>query len=174
MNMWHTWRQTIVLLAALTLIATRVAAAQTSQPSSDTYTWFGELVAADANAMTITVKSRMAYPEAVSELKQFKAGEPVWVVWSGINDYSDPVRQIRRPQGTGKINESLVLPAVLVAPEAPNQQVTIQVKVPQTALSAITAIKPGEWVTVTSRHHPSTEAEAVVAVAPYGSKASVN
>jgi hypothetical protein len=123
----------------------------------------------DTTASTMTVKSRVAYQEAVSELKQFNPGEMVWVVWSGVQDYSDAVRQIRRVQAGNKIDENLVMPAELVSTEAPNQYVTIRVKVPETSAAALKAVKPGEWVTVTSRHRPSTDAEAVVAVRPYGS-----
>ena len=117
----------------------------------------------------MTVKSRCAYSEAVSELKQFKAGDPVWVVWSGLHDYSDAVRQIRRADSNRKIEENLVLPAELASTEAPNQYVTIRVRVPESSMTTLKSMKPGEWVTVTSRHRPSTEAEAVVAVRPYGS-----
>ena len=67
-----------------------------------------------------------------------------------------------------KIDENLVLPAELVSTEAPNQYLTIRIKVPESGLAAIKTVKPGEWVTVTSRHQPSTEDEAVVAVRPYG------
>jgi hypothetical protein len=35
-------------------------------------------------------------------------------------------------------------------------------------MTAIKTVQPGEWVTVTSRHQPSTEEEAVVSVRPYG------
>jgi hypothetical protein len=62
-----------------------------------------------------------------------------------------------------------VLPAELVSTEAPNRYLTIRVKVPEGSLTAIKDVKPGQWVMVTSRRHrPSTEAEAVVAVKPYG------
>ena len=67
-----------------------------------------------------------------------------------------------------KIDENLVLPAELVSTEAPNQYLTIRIKVPENAMTAIKTVKPGEWVTVTSRHQPSTEEEAVVSVRPYG------
>jgi hypothetical protein len=117
----------------------------------------------------VTVKSRIAYQEAVSELKQFKPGEKVWVVWSGLRDYSDAVRQVRRVSAAHKIDEDLVLPAELVSTEAPDQYLTIRVKVPESSLAAVKDLKPGQWITVTSRHRPSTEADAVVAVKPYGS-----
>jgi hypothetical protein len=54
--------------------------AQSSQPKSDTYTWIGELVSLDTTAKTMTVKSRVAYQEAISELKHFKGGDRVWIL----------------------------------------------------------------------------------------------
>ena len=162
-------------IATLTLMFTIMGAALAAQASktttSDTYTWHAEFVGLDA-AGTMTVKPRVAYEDAIKELKQFKAGERVWIVWSGVHDYSDAVRQIRRPGSGGKIDENLVLPAELVSTEAPNQYITIRVRIPESTRSAITAVKPGEWVTITSRQRPSTDNEAVVAVKPYGSTTS--
>jgi hypothetical protein len=116
--------------------------------------------------MTMMVKSRVAYQEALSELKHFKPGDRVWIVWSGVSDSSDAVRQIRRPEGR-TIDENMALPAELISTEAPNSYITIRVKVPESGLAAVKAVKPGEWVTVTSRHRPPSDAEAVVAVKPW-------
>jgi hypothetical protein len=160
--------------AVLTLGAPAVGGAQLSQPTSDTYSWAGEFVSVDTTAMKMTLKSRVAYQEAVSDLKRFKPDQPVWVVWSGIHDYSDAVREVRRVEANRKIDENLVLPAELASVEAPNQYISIRVRVPESSLPAIKAVKPGEWVTVTSRHRPSTDAEAVVAVKPYGSNPTTN
>ena len=157
-----------VLALVLTIGGAVFAGAQPSQTTSGTYTWNGEFVSLDTTAKTVTVKSRVAYQEAISELKNFKAGDRVWIWWSGVQDSSDAVRQVRRPETGRKIDENLMLPAELVSTEAPNQYVTIRVKVPETGLSAIKAVKPGEWVTVTSRHRPSTDDEAVVAIRPWG------
>jgi hypothetical protein len=165
-------RTNIATLALIFAISGGVIAwAQTSQANRDTYTWSGEFVGLDATAKTMTVKPRVAYQEAISELKQFKAGDRVWILWSGVHDYSDAVRQVRRP-GTSKIEEKLVLPAELVSTEAPNQYITIRVKVPESSFSAMKTLKPGEWVTVTSRHQPSSDDAAVVAVRPYASTTS--
>jgi exosome complex RNA-binding protein Csl4 len=166
------WIQTALLAIALTLSGSVIGLAQSSRPKSDTYTWNGEFVSLDTTAKTMTVKSRVAYQEAISELKHFKAGDRVWIVWSGIHDSSDAVRQVRRSETGRTIDEALVLPAELVSTEAPNQYVTIRVKVPESGLSAINTVKPGEWVTVTSRHRPSTDDEAIVAVRPYGASAT--
>jgi hypothetical protein len=164
------WMQIAVVGTLLTIGGPVLGAAQSSQTKGDTYTWNGEFVSLDPAAKTMTVKSRVAYQDAISELKHFKAGDRVWVVWSGIHDSSDAVRQVRRSETGRKIDETLVLPAELVSTEAPNQYITIRVKVPESGLSAISTLKPGEWVTVTSRHQPSTEDEAVVAVRPYGAR----
>jgi len=169
---WSPMRDVAVLLLATTLAAPAAGAMQSSAKDSNTYTWLAELVSLDKTALT--VKARVAYPEAVAELKQFKPGERVWVIWSGVLDYSDAVRQIRKAEPGGKIDENLVLPAELVSTEAPNQYVTLRVTVSESSAAAIRAVKAGEWITVTSRHRPATESEAIVAAAPYGSTANVD
>jgi len=162
------WMQIAILAIVFALGKPALGIAQSSQTKGDTYTWNGELVSLDATAKTMTVKSRVAYQEAVSELKHFKAGDRVSIVWSGMHDYSDAVRQVRRAETGRKIDENLVLPAELVSTEAPNPYITIRIKVPESGLGAIKTVKPGEWVTVTSRQRPSTDDDAVVAVRPYG------
>ena len=162
------WMQIAILTIVLTISGAVPGIAQSSQPKNDTYTWIGELVSLDTTAKTMTVKSRIAYHEAISELTHFKGGDRVWIVWSGIHDSSDAVRQVRRSEAGRKIDENLVLPAELASTEAPNQYLTIRIKVPESAMTEIKTVKPGEWVTVTSRHQPSTEEEAVVSVRPYG------
>jgi hypothetical protein len=162
------------IVALITLLASGISGDATPSPQSanDTFTWVGELVSVDGAARTLTVKSRVAYQEALSELKQFKAGDPVWVVWSGVSDHSDAVRQFRRPDAGRQITETLMMPAELVSPEATNQYVTLRVKVPDAGLAAIRDVKPGEWITVTSRQRPSAGAEAVVGVKPYNERST--
>ena len=172
--MWREMKHITTFALVLTVGASVISGAQSGQQKSDTYTWSGELVAVDTAAMSMTVKSRVAYQDAVSELKQFKAGEKVWVVWSGVHDYSDAVRQVRRFEANAKSTENFMLPAELVSPDAPNQYITIRVRVPERSLAALKTVNPGQWVTVTSRHRPATEAEAVVAVKPFVSQTNAN
>jgi len=161
------WRQIAAVATILTIIGPVLVGAQSTQTKGDTYTWNGELVSLDTTAMTMTVKSHVAYQEAISELKHFKTGARVWIDWSGVQNFSDAVRQVRRAETGRKIDENLVLPAELISTEAPNSYITIRVTVPASALAAIKAAKPGKWVTVTSRNRPSSDAEAVVAVRPW-------
>jgi hypothetical protein len=166
--MSNQWRSFTTLALIVAIAGAVLVGAQQQATTSDTYTWNGELVSLDAAAKTITVKARVAYQDAVSEMKHFKAGDRVWIAWSGVHDYSDAVRQIRRPETGRTIDENLVLPAELVSTEPTNQYITFRVNVPDTELSAIKTVKPGEWVTVTSRHRPSTDHDAVTRVRPYG------
>ena len=129
--MFREGRQLTTILAVLWLATPLSGAAQSEPSKGTTFQWSGELVAADSATSTFTVKSRIAYQQAVSELRQFKAGEKVWVVWSGIHHYSDAVRQVRSMPAGKMIDEDLVLPAELVSTEAPNQYLTIRVKVPE-------------------------------------------
>ena len=164
----------IIVLATTLALGTPLKGMQSTQPGNDTFTWVSELVSVDATARTMTVKSRVAYQEALSELKQFKAGEPLWVMWSGVSDHSDAIRQFRRPEGNRKINDTLVMPAELVSPETTNQYVTLRLKVPEAALAAIRSVKPGEWVTVTSRQRPASDADAIVGVRPYNDSSTLS
>jgi hypothetical protein len=157
----------VVALVAMLALETPVSTVQSTPPAADTFTWVSELVSVDDKARTMTVKSRVAYHEAIEGLKQFKAGEPVWVVWSGGSDHGDAVWQFRRSQPRPEVTERLVTPAELVSPEAQNQYVTLRVKVPEAGLAAIKSVKPGEWVTVTSRQRSTSEADAVIGVKPY-------
>ena len=159
------WIQIATVLIILTIGGP--AFASSSQTSADTYTWNAEFVSLDTTAMTLTVKSPVAYREAIAELTQFKPGERVWIVWSGVHDSSDAVRQVRKSQPQRKIDENLVLPADLVTTDAPNSYITIRVRIPASVSAAIRAVKPGEWITVTSRHRPASDADAVVAVRPW-------
>jgi len=156
------------LAAALTISTPVIGLPQSSTPpGSSTYTWLGELVSVDTTAHKLTVKPRVAEPNAVAALKQFKAGDSVLVAWSGLDDYSDAVREVRPAASHQKVSENLAIPAEFVSAEGQNQSVTIRVKVPESGLAALKAVKPGEWVVVTSRHRPAGDAEAVVSVRPY-------
>lgn len=159
-------------LIALMILARPAAGTSDAQSAADTFTWPAELVSVDTTSRTMTVKARVAYQEALSELNQFTAGQPVWVVWSGVSDYSDAIRQFRRPEANQKIADKLVIQAELVSPNATNQYVTLRVKVPEPSLASIKSVKPGEWVTVTSRHHAATDPETVVDVKPYSASST--
>ena len=69
------WMQIAAVTAVIRIGGPALGAAQSPQAQSDTFTWNGERVSFDATAKSMTMKSRVAYQEAISQLKHFKAGD---------------------------------------------------------------------------------------------------
>jgi hypothetical protein len=63
--------------------------------------------------------------------------------------------------------EQFMLPVELVSPMAQNDYVTIKLRAPDSAAGALGTIKPGEWVTITSKHRPSGDADQIVSIRAY-------
>ena len=172
--MRNTWTLlAVTTFCVLALTAIRVGA-QSVQPTSETYTWSGELVSFDANSRTITVKSRVVGDQALKELPQFKVGDRILLTWSGFDTYADAIsRAVRYDAAKNKKwNEPFTFPVEFVACESPHQYITFKFEVPTSSVEAIRSLKPGEWVTATARHRPSHETEAITAVNAYTASAS--
>jgi len=161
----------VATFCVLALTAIRVGA-QSVQPTSETYSWSGELVAFDANGRTITVKSRVVGDHALKELPHFNAGDRIILIWSGFDTYADAISRAVRYDTAKKWNEPFTFPVEFVAYEASRQYVTFKFQVPSGSVDGLKSVKPGEWVTATSRHRPSNEAEAITAVKAYSASAS--
>jgi hypothetical protein len=156
----------VVTFCILALLAIRVGA-QSVQPTSDTYSWSGELVGFDANARTITVKSRVVGEQALAELPRFTSGDRIVLTWSGFDTYADAISRAGRYDAAKKWNEPFTFPVEFVAYESPRQYLTFKFQVPASSVDGLKSVAPGEWVTGTSRHRPSNESEAVMAVNAY-------
>jgi hypothetical protein len=152
-------------VAALSVCGVLAAASQ-QQPVSDAYQWAGELVSFDAATRTVTVKARLVNHEAEADLKRVKAQEPVVLAWSGFERYADGIRRVL-PPAERKANDRFVLPTKLVSTAASNEYVTFRIVAPASSVSALQAVKPGEWVTVVSLHRPAGENDAIVSIKPY-------
>jgi hypothetical protein len=142
------------------------------QPTSDTYSWSGELVGFDANGRTITVKSRVVGEQALTELPRFTAGDRITLTWSGFDTHADAISRAGRYDGAKKWNEPFTFPVEFVAYESPRQYLTFKFQVPASSVEALKSVTPGEWVTAISRHRPSSESEAITAVNAYTASAS--
>jgi hypothetical protein len=161
----------IATFCVLALTAIRVGA-KSVQPTSTTYSWSGELVSFDANAGTITVKSRVVGDQALNELPQFKAGDRIVLTWSGFDTYADAILRAVRFDATMKWNEPFTFPVEFVAYESPRQYLTFKFQVPPGSAESVKSLKPGEWVTATSKHRALNETEAITAVNAYTASAS--
>ena len=162
---------TLVTFVVLALTAVRVGA-QSVQPTSETYSWSGELVSFDTNGRTITVKSRVVGEQALKEFPQFKAGDRIILTWSGFDTYADAISRVARYDAAKKWNEPFTFPVEFVAYEAPREYATFKFQVPAASVDALKSVKPGEWVTAISKHRASSEAEAITAVNAYTASAS--
>jgi hypothetical protein len=161
----------MLTFCVLALTAIRVGA-QSVQPTSETYSWSGELVSFDANGHTITVKSRVVGDQALKELPQFEAGDRIILTWSGFDTYADAISRAVRYDATKNWSEPFTFPVEFVAYEAPRQYVTFKFQVPAGSVEPLKAVKPGEWVTATSKHRATNETEAITAVNSYTASAS--
>jgi hypothetical protein len=170
--MRDTWMlMAIATFCMLAFTAIRVGA-QSVQPTSDTYSWSGELVSFDASGRTITVTSRVVGDEALEELPHFKNGDRIVLTWSGFDTYADAILRVVQDDAATKWNGPFMLPVEFVAYESPRQYVTFKVQVPAGSVDAITSLKPGEWVTAIARHRPSSETDVITAVNVYTGSAS--
>ena len=161
----------VVVFGVLALTAVRVGA-QAVEPTGASYSWSGELVAFDAGTRTITVKSRVVGDQALAELPTFKAGDRIVLTWSGFDTYADAVSRAVRFDAGKSWSDRFTFPVEFVAYESPRQYVTFKFQVPQASVSPVAALKPGEWVTATSRHRPASETEAIASVRPYAQAAA--
>jgi hypothetical protein len=170
--MKNTWMlMAIATFCVLALTAMRVGA-QSAQPTSETYSWSGELVAFDASTRTITVKSRVVGEQALEEMARFKPGDKIVLRWSGFDTYADAISRASRYDAATKWSEPFAFPVEFVAYETPRQYVTFKFQVPVTSVDNVRSVKPGEWVTAIARHRPANEAEAITAVNAYTSAAT--
>ena len=121
----------------------------------------------DQAAKTVTVKAQVVNPGASGELKNFKAGDRVLLQWSGFDNSANGIRGFMKYDAAQSKKDQFLLPVELVSPMAPNDYVTVKLRTPDAAAAALKPVKPGEWVTITSKHHPAGDADQVVAIRPY-------
>ena len=168
--MRNTWTfLAMVTFGVLALTVIRVGA-QSLHPTSETYSWSGELVGFDANGRTMTVKARVVGDQALADLPHFKPGDRIVLTWSGFDTYADAISRAVRYDATKKWNEPFTFPVEFVGYE--NQYVAFKVQIPASSVEPLTPIKPGEWVTAISRHRPANEAEAITTVHAYTASSS--
>lgn len=156
----------VVTFSVLALTAIRVGA-QAVQPTSPTYTWSGELVALDADNQVVSVKAPVRGDQAHTELQHFKAGEQILLTWTGYDTLATDISRAERFNPASNWSQPFSFPVEFVRYDAGSQYLTFKIKTPETGSDLIKSLKPGEWITTTVRHRPSSEKEVVTAVAPY-------
>ena len=153
---------------AMLLLASAVSiqAQQASTAPATNYMWHAELVSFDPAAKTITLKTQLV-GTAATELKNFKAGDRVILHWSGFDTSANGVRGVMKYDTAQATKDQFMLPVELVTPTPQNDYITIKLHAPDAAAAALKSVKPGEWVTITSKHRPAGDADTIVAIRPY-------
>jgi hypothetical protein len=164
----------IALATCLLCIAAGLAAAQAPKPqpaqaaeprSGESYLWHGELVSVDAKGM-LTVRARVL-SDAAADVGRYNAGDRVLLTWSGLDVHAGAVRRVAKYDAGQQILDFFALPVELVSRDAQGEQMTFRIQVPQASVAAVKGLKPGVWVSVTTRHRPKGEADAILAVSGY-------
>jgi hypothetical protein len=145
--------------------------AQSTQPTSEAFSWNAELVALDQNAKVITVKSPFVGEQAAAEFERMKTGERVMLTWSGYDKYADAIREVR-PVAVKKSEERFTFPAEFVSFDATRRYVTFKAQIPESGLANLKSLKAGEWVTATSPHGAAAKTNPITAIRPYVEHAS--
>jgi hypothetical protein len=147
--------------------------AQSTQPTSEAFSWNAELVALDLNAKIITIKSPFFGEQTAAEFERIKIGERVMLSWSGYDKYSDGIREVRPFTAVKRSDERFTFPAEFVSFDTARRYVTFKVQVPDSSAANLKLLKPGEWVTATSPHGAAARISPIATIKPYVEHASV-
>jgi hypothetical protein len=161
----------ILSTLSILLFATTALSAQSQAVMSKDFLWSGELVALDSNARMLTVKARVVGPQALAEFPKLNSSQRVQLVWSGIDKYSDAIREVRTPTPI-KADERFTFEAEFVSFDAPTQFATFKVQVPESSIPKLAVLKPGEWVTATSPHGMASQSTPVIAARSWADRSS--
>jgi hypothetical protein len=114
----------------------------------------------------MTVKTS-AVGEAQKQFAAFKGGDKILLNWSGFDRYANAVNGAMKQDASRKPEDRFSFPAEFVAFDASRNYVTFKVPVPADATARLKSIKPGEWVTATSKHGHASVTQPIAAVRGY-------
>jgi hypothetical protein len=165
-------KSTILTIFGVLVVAGSLFA-QSTQPTSEAFSWNAELVALDLNANIITVKAPFFGEQSAAELERMKTGGRVMLTWSGYDKYSDGIREVRPVTAVKRSDERFTFPAEFVSFDTARRYVTFKVQIPSNSASNLTLLKPGEWVTATSPHGAAAQTSPIASIKPYVEHATV-
>jgi hypothetical protein len=158
-------KSTILTMSAVLVLAGSLFA-QSTQLTSEVFSWNGELVAPDANSRVMTVKAPIVGQQTPAAFQRLKTGERVMLTWSGYDKYADAIRDVRSSSLVNKSDERFTFPAEFASFDAERRYATFKM-VPENSIGNLMTLKPGEWVTATSPHGALAKSTPVTMVRPY-------
>ena len=132
------------------------------------YRWQGELISLDEATGTLTVRSRVASPAGLAAVAEAKSGDPIVINWSGFESRASGIRGALPDDGSGLWGSNrFLLQATFVKADDTGRYLTFKTSVPAESLATVRSLTRGSWASVTSPHHPSDGAPAVLSVDAY-------
>ena len=157
-------RKQVIASAGVFLLTACGILAQVMQ-AAESYDWSGEFVALDDATRSVTVKARLLDETAAADVNQFKAGDRVFLVWSGLT-FSEAIRRVLPHTAQAKAGEELLSSVELVSTDTASHYLTFRARVPAEGVAALKSLKAGEWVTATAMR-ASRDEGAIVSIRPY-------
>ncbi len=158
-------KSTILTMSAVLVLAGSLFA-QSTQLTSEVFSWNGELVALDANMRVLTVKAPVVGEQTPAAFQRLKRGESVMLTWSGYDKYADAIRDVRSSL-VNKSDELFTFPAEFASFDAERRYATFKIQIPENSIGNLKTLKPGEWITAMSPHGALAKSTPVTMVRPY-------
>jgi len=152
------------LASAAVVIVTACGILAPVTRAAESYEWSGEFVALDEGARLVTVKARLLDDAATADVNQFKAGDRVVLVWSGMT-FSDAIRRVLSYTAPAKADEQLLASVEFVSADTASRSLTFRARVPGDDVVTLKAATTGDWITATSIR-ASRDPGAVVSIRP--------
>ena len=150
------WRATAAS-AAIWALAVGIFSAQAPR----SYTWYAQVAAVDptATSITVTAQTREAVRLYVGD---YMPGDKLMLVWVLIEGESDTVLYAPKYETMEGIDEGYILPVDFVSADLDADLLTFRIPVPDSVLSSIASVQPGDWIKVTT---PMQQAQDVPSLA---------
>ncbi len=149
-----------LFLAAVALVYTATTALAQAPGA---FAWYGQVVAVDAAARTLTLKVDLEPPVA-RYAEAYKPGDPVVLTWTVARGDAITVRYLPRLSEMEMIRYGFTLPATFESLDAAARTAVVRVTVPQ-GVDGLGTLVPGRWVKAMSSPNHAADVVAIASLA---------
>ena len=154
------WRATAAS-AATWALAVGIMSAQAPR----SYTWYAQVAAVDQTAKSIVVTAQTR--EAVGlYVGDYMPGDKLMLVWVPIEGESDTVLYAPQYETMDGIDEGYILPVDFVSADPDADLLTFRIPVPDSVLSSIASVQPGNWIKVTTPMQQAQDVPSLTSAEP--------
>jgi hypothetical protein len=143
-----------------------------AEPRTRSFAWFGELVAIDSPANTLTLRAQIR-DNVAGDLQHFKPGDRLVLIWEVMWDVqgtsgadSPVVLAVAPPDQVRFLDDGYVTPAEFVGGDRAGKTVTFKVKTTEALTRASASLATGQWIKVTAPMTQPGPDALLAAIAP--------